>query len=668
MKRPRLWGACGLWLLVCASCATAGKNPPAVPTADTPSLKLLQHFMEGEPLPQPAFPLDQPGWGEPLDYEKFGEFQNVGTPQFRFVVKDGENLKQAVGAGIYPNELAITQQPLFHQYKEEGALQGSHWSWLKSDDLQKAFFVWAMAPEEKGAKTFFTAMILEKAGHLIPAIKAYYATLVHFPRSAVWGEDKNFVWYVGPASIEAIRRILRDHPQLGWDLVDASAKVEGGLDTNLSNDVITVNPGRFVRKTLAERHSELPQIEKLKILETRGKGKVTLVQFANGHWQMRVDGKPFFINGITYHPTEVGLGPHNDERFLDKWMFTDKDHNGRIDAAYDAWVDANRNDRQDPDEPSIGDFQLLADMGVNAIRFMIPNRNLTEYDPSLINKPLLREMTEKFGIRIIACDLLGAYTQGSGASWEKGTDYTDPEQLRKMKTLVRSKVLDLKDEPFVLMWILGNENNMAADYMGVNATRTNASVHPEAYARFLNEVAAMIHELDPDHPVAVGNIEFNLLDSYAKYAPALDIVGMNSYRGKEGFGSLWEDAKAMFDRPMLITEYGADAYFEGKGEDEDGQLEYDRGNFRDIIFHQAGGPSTGNAIGGVLFQYLDEWWKDTRGDPENHQQTESAFKSPMPDGYDHEEWFGIAGQGNGENSPFKRQLRKTYFFYRDNAR
>ena len=126
-----------------------------------------------------------------------------------------------------------------------------------------------------------------------------------------------------------------------------------------------------------------------------------------------------------------------------------------IDAPYEAWVDKNNNGRQDPDELPVGDFQLLKEMGVNAIRWLSPNQPLTQYDASLVNKPLLRDLFNRYGIRVIVCDYLGAYTIGSGASWKQGTDYTDPEQRRKMKEVLRQKVLDLKDEPFVLMWILG---------------------------------------------------------------------------------------------------------------------------------------------------------------------------------------------------------------------
>ena len=99
----------------------------------------------------------------------------------------------------------------------------------------------------------------------------------------------------------------------------------------------------------------------------------------------------------------------------------------------------------------------------------------------------------------------------------------------------------------------------------MNATRTNAGKEPRAWAEFLNEVAQMIHELDPDHPVAVGNLGSGLAETYNQYAPAIDVFGMTAYMGQGGFGNSWNLARTKFDRPVLIIEYGCDAYAEGKG-------------------------------------------------------------------------------------------------------
>ncbi len=650
-----------LSLVFLAGCTTKPPAPAAQPSAPDPYTALLHEYLKGAPLPEPAFTLADPGSPEPLDYTRFGEFKSVGKDNVSYYITNMAGLQQAVGEGIFPNADGVLEDPAYRELAKAGALETPHWEALDLPDLRAAFFIWAQAPEERGVKAFFTASTLEKAGLVVPAINAYYAVLVHFPRSACWAKDQSFVWYVAPASLAAIHRLCNAYPQLGFQLEGASWSIRNGDDTNLGNDDVAMQPGRFVKKDLAARLKSLPDLAALPVAKRRGSGKVQAVQFANGHWQLRVDGKPFVVRGVSYGPTEIGYSPDNSEDFGSRWQFTDKNGNGKIDAAYDAWVDRNGNGSQDADEPAVGDFQLLKDMGCNAIRFFVPTTRDNTYDPSRVNKPLLRELHDRYGVYVIACDFLGAYTIGSGASWQEGTDYTNPEQRARMKEIVRQKVLDLRGESFLLMWLLGNENGLPPDYTGVNATRTNAGKETRAWAEFLNEVAQMIHELDPDHPVAVGNLGTGLIEFYNRYAPAIDILGMNAYMGLGGFGNIWNDAKREFDRPVMITEYGCDAYAEGKGPDEAAQAKYHAGCLRDIVLNQAGGELAGNSIGGIAFEYLDEWWK--ANDNPKTQTAKAQGDAPFPDGRSHEEWFGIVSQGSGQNSPFERSLRKTFYLY-----
>jgi hypothetical protein len=60
----------------------------------------------------------------------------------------------------------------------------------------------------------------------------------------------------------------------------------------------------------------------------------------------------------------------------------------------------------------------------------------------------------------------------------------------------------------------------------------------------------------------------------------------------------------------------------------------------------------GNSLGGFVFVWLDDWWQD--GKPLVHDL--------MPDGW-HHEWNGIAGQGDGTQSPLLRELRQVYYTY-----
>jgi beta-glucuronidase len=336
-------------------------------------------------------------------------------------------------------------------------------------------------------------------------------------------------------------------------------------------------------------------------------------------------------------------------------MNQDSNNNGQCDGPYDSWVDKNRDNFQDTDEEVISDFTLLKEMGCNTIRI---------YNPDNVNKEILRDLYENYGIRVIMGNFFGAYTRCSGAEWCDGTDYTNTEQRERMKDEVRQMVLEYKDEPYILMWMLGNENDVAGTYENSTYNNTNAAREPKAYAGLVNETCRMIHELDPDHPVGVCNATFKLLSSYKKYAAEVDVIGMNAYTGPFGFGTLWNRIKTSVDRPVLITEFGTDSYNQIKErEDEDFQVLYHRRAWNDIMANSAWGHKAGNAIGGVVFCWLDKWW--LCGSNRVHDVESGSRPGQKPDGRSHDEWLGVCSQGNGTRSPFLRQPRKVYYLYKD---
>ena len=607
---------------------------------------------------KPSFSLKNAGADFPFSFEPYGTLSGRGTASYKFKITDRPGLAKAMGSGLFPNPDTILQEPGYKSWAKTKKTEAQPWDHVNSGNAREDFYIWTRAKEvSPGTKLYFTAQALEQGGLYKQALKAYYGALVLFPGEPCWSADQSFVWYLGPSVISKIESITKHHPEIGYRLQGAFCRIENGGDTNLKNDVVTVDPGTWVKRS--EDTTLSPQDRQ--IVAQRGYGKVQLVQFQNKHWELRVNGKPFVVHGITYTPTSVGH--HISEGGVNAWMFQDSDENGKIDGPYDAWVDKNKNNIQDPDEPNVGDFQLMKDMGVNAVR-VFRNSDKPEYDSSVFNKELLRDMHRTYGIYAIMGDLLGAYGVGSGAS-EAGTDYTDPVQLENMRQAIKDYVIDQRDEPYVLMWLLGNENLMSSEYDGVNATKTQASKQVQAYLTFVNEIVEMIHRLDPDHPVAVGNLELTNLEEYAQYAPVVDIYGANAYMGMDGFGDLWKQVREKYDRPVLITEYGCDAFDVKKMKvDEDTQAQYHAGNWNDIRMELADGHEQGNAIGGIIFEYLDEWWKSNQGGWNTQEKTKD---SPMtfPDGWSSEEWFGLVSQGDGSKSPFLRQPRKAYTLYRD---
>ena len=601
-----------------------------------------------------TFKLFDEGTEQVPNYEKYGTFQNVGTRKYYYNVKDEEGLAQAVGEGVFPNGLSVYKDPGYKEYNKKGLLEGSHWDYVNIEDNQASFYKWALAEEEPGVAQYYGAMALEKAGLYKQAIKAYYACILHYPNSVGWTYFQT-PWYVGKVAIDKIMYITRKHPELGIKLDGANIFIKGGFDNVTMNDVVLTDSGKLIECAPQDVIPQKASLKDLKIVERRGKAPTELVKYENGHWQFLVEEKPYIIKAISYFPITIGQSP--DAGNLEDWMHQDKNGNGKIDAPYDAWVDKNYNNIKDPNESAIGDFGLFKDIGANTLRL---------YHQST-NKELLRDLYKTYGIRIMMGDFLGMYCTGSGADWAEGTNYNDEQQRKNMLESVKKMLDEYKDEPYILMWVLGNENNYGGTFGHVGGSG-NAGAYPDVYYSFLNEVAKYIRSIDPTRPIAMCNGDTLYLDIISQYCPDVDVFGLNTYRGAYGFDhTIWYDIKRAYDKPVVIMEYGCPLYIEGESEEyqQEKQTEYNVGNWEGIHYNSCG-YGVGNALGGVIFEWVDGWWKSgqpPRFSPLMHE-TKGNWKGPFPGNWSYEEWFGFCGQGDGTSSPYMRQLRKVYFEYK----
>ncbi len=600
---------------------------------------------------KPDFKLYKPGAKFPINYTKYGTFEGIGTKNYKYVLTDGKGLRKTVGEGIYPNSIDILKDPAYKKFKKQGKLKGNHWEFLSNPNKQLAFFKWAKAADGPGIKMFHLGTILEKAGLLNHALKAYHSCVIHFPDSACWNAEATFVWYVAPAALDTIKYILKTHPELELKLIDANIKIDSKGDTDTSNDTVIVNPGKFIKYTAKDRAKDTVKLSKLKIIKKRGEGKVNLVKYENNHWQLRVNNKPYFIKGMCYGTETVGKSPVDGTQV--DWFIEDNNDDDIIDGPYESWVDKNENNERDKNEKVVGDFKLLKDMNCNTIRIYHHCKN----------KKILRDLYKKYGIMSAIGDFIGMYGIGSGVESGGTTDYEFFTHRKNMLKSVKEMVLNHKDEDYLLLWILGNENNY-----GCNC---NANRKPKAYYKFVNEVAKMIKKLDPDHPVALCNGDLGNLNFFAEHCPDVDILACNAYRGERGFSSLWEEVSIQADRAVFISEYGAPAYLSDKPlkDGEEAQERYHKGCWIDIDENKAG-KGAGNSLGGFVFEWLDGWWKcgdDVKTGKhfsKDEHDTEKLGSGPFADGWGYSEWFGIIGHGDGKNSPFLRQLRKSYFLYK----
>src|ERR1039458_7367885 len=115
-----------------------------------------------------------PGTQGPADYEKYGRFENLGTPRYRYVINADSTtgraaLSRAVGEGIYPNT-DVFKDPAYRQLMKEGKLAGNQWRFVDTPTASLNFYKWASCSEDPGVKQFYVALMLEQIGHLDAAV------------------------------------------------------------------------------------------------------------------------------------------------------------------------------------------------------------------------------------------------------------------------------------------------------------------------------------------------------------------------------------------------------------------------------------------------------------------------------------------------------------------
>lgn len=372
--------------------------------------------------------------------------------------------------------------------------------------------------------------------------------------------------------------------------------------------------------------------------------KVYIKTLKNNHYQLIVDKKPYIVKGVCYNPIPIG-----------------QSHN------YDWWSDGYK--------PWLADAKLMRDMGINTVRMYQPGEN-----PEAV-KGVIGDLYSKFGIRVAMGNWLGF--------WEYPCPfYADRNFQEKVKKDVLDMVGLYKDEPGILMWILGNENNYSCLNLVHPWSSEEIDKEPDPqkqkvmrariYYSFVNDIAKEIHKIDPNHPVALGNGELIGLDMAKEVCPDIDLVACIIYRGKT-FGNLFKSLRATFDKPILLSEFGADAYdaYLNK-EDQNMQAFFLESQWRLIYENLANAEEgAGNCIGGTMFEWNDEWWKHNESEMESWKihDTESNWsngsyyfdiKAPRNMNMN-EEWFGLIALSPDQKEAGldMRIPRKAYYVVRE---
>jgi hypothetical protein len=248
--------------------------------------------------------------------------------------------------------------------------------------------------------------------------------------------------------------------------------------------------------------------------------------------------------------------------------------------------------------------------------------------------------------------------------------------LSEIETMAK----DYKNTPGLLLYLLGNENNYGLFWSGAE-TEDFPEDETEKMAvgekrgrpmyRLMNEASRIIKKLDSNHPVAICNGDNLFIDIIAQECVDVDILGVNSYRGAS-FTDLFKSVKEILNKPMLFTEFGADAFNAiTKSEDQKPQAEYLLENWKEIYANVSGMGAYENTIGGFTFQFSDGWWKynfDKRKNASKHDSISTwangGYTFDLVSGKNNmnEEWFGICAKGpTDENGLYNLYPRAAYY-------
>ena len=380
----------------------------------------------------------------------------------------------------------------------------------------------------------------------------------------------------------------------------------------------------------------------LSLLATGLAAQADQVQVVNDNDGSRliVNGEPFMVNGMNWDYFPIGTNFN-----------------------YSLWNQSDAVVRSALDS----EMSLLKNMGVNAVRMYtgVPAR-------------WIAYIYENYGIYTMLNHSFGRYGLTLDGNWVAVTDYRDETTQEFLMSEVTKLAEEYGNTPGLLMYLLGNENNYGLFWAGAETEdfpegeeQINAvgEVRGRPMYKLMNDAAKAMKSIDGSHPVAICNGDLLFLDIIAEECTDVDIYGTNMYRGVS-FGDAFQRVKEEYGKPIMFTEFGADAFNAiSNTEDQESQAYYMVGNWQDIYANAAGMGKAGNSIGGFTFQFSDGWWKfgqtkNLEVHDANASWANGGYNRDFMEGQNNmnEEWFGICAKGpTNERGLYNLYPRAAYY-------
>ena len=373
---------------------------------------------------------------------------------------------------------------------------------------------------------------------------------------------------------------------------------------------------------------------------TYSQSEKVVVENNNSELKLKVDGKDFMVNGMNWDYFPIGTN-----------------------YSYSLWNQSDDFIRQALDD----EMGLLQNMGVNTIRVY-----------SGIPKKWIEYIYTNYGIYTMLNHSFGRYGLTIDGVWKPNTEYSDAKTRELLLKEVTQMASEYKDTKGLLLFLLGNENNYGLFWDGAETENIpiedrKSTARARSMYKLFNEAVVAMKAIDANHPMAICNGDLLFLDIIAQECKDVDVFGTNVYRGVS-FGDLFERVKKEYGKPVLFTEFGADAFnVLTNQEDQNAQAFYLKGNWKEIYENAAGLGKSGNSIGGFTFQFSDGWWKygQTKNldvHDSNASWSNGGYQKDFTEGQNNmnEEWFGICAKGpTDEKGHYQLYPRAAYYVLKD---
>jgi len=353
-------------------------------------------------------------------------------------------------------------------------------------------------------------------------------------------------------------------------------------------------------------------------------------------WRLLVNGEPLMVNGMNWDYFPIGTN-----------------------YTYSIW-------EQSPEfikEALDYEMSLLKNMGVNAIRVYTG-----------IPKVWIEYIYDNYGIYTMLNHSFGRYGLTLDGAWVANTEYSDPRVIDLLMSEVTELAREYRGTRGLLLYLLGNENNYGLFWGGaetedIPVVDRQSTIRARAMYQLFNRAAVAMKEADPYRPIAMANGDLLFLDIIVEEVPDMDIFGANVYRGVT-FTDLYDRVKNEYGKPVLLTEFGSDAFnARTNQEDQVCQAYYKHGNWKEIYSYAAGVGRAGNSIGGFTFQFSDGWWKygqttDLDVHNTNASWANGGYTCDYVEGENNmnEEWFGIMAKGQTNASGYYKLYPRAAYY------